>query len=107
MFFGLIAGAVLALMGVSHSRTLNRLARVYVSVMRGTPLLVQIFVIYYGLAELQYFARSDAGRRDRIVGERGRVSVGEHARRRSSAFIRDNSSPRTASDSRGARRCVT
>ena len=49
MFFGLIAGAVLALMGVSHSRTLNRLARVYVSVMRGTPLLVQIFVIYYGL----------------------------------------------------------
>ncbi|CAB3666048.1 amino acid ABC transporter permease [Paraburkholderia phenoliruptrix] len=49
MFFGLIAGAVLALMGVSHSRTLNWLARVYVSVMRGTPLLVQIFVIYYGL----------------------------------------------------------
>ncbi|AFT85942.1 amino acid ABC transporter permease [Paraburkholderia phenoliruptrix] len=49
MFFGLIAGAVLALMGVSHSRALNWLARVYVSVMRGTPLLVQIFVIYYGL----------------------------------------------------------
>ncbi|MEX3760307.1 amino acid ABC transporter permease [Paraburkholderia phenoliruptrix] len=49
MFFGLIAGAVLALMGVSHSRALNGLARVYVSVMRGTPLLVQIFVIYYGL----------------------------------------------------------
>ncbi len=49
MFFGLIAGAVLALMGVSHNRVLNWLARVYVSVMRGTPLLVQIFVIYYGL----------------------------------------------------------
>ncbi|WGS48358.1 amino acid ABC transporter permease [Paraburkholderia sp. D15] len=49
MFFGLLAGAVLALMGVSHSRALNWLARIYVSVMRGTPLLVQIFVIYYGL----------------------------------------------------------
>jgi L-cystine transport system permease protein len=49
MFFGLIAGAVLALMGVSHSRPLNWLSRIYVSVMRGTPLLVQIFVIYYGL----------------------------------------------------------
>jgi cystine transport system permease protein len=49
MFFGLIAGALLALMGVSHSRTLNWIARIYVSVMRGTPLLVQIFVIYYGL----------------------------------------------------------
>jgi cystine transport system permease protein len=49
MFFGLLAGAVLALMGVSHNRVLNWIARVYVSVMRGTPLLVQIFVIYYGL----------------------------------------------------------
>ena len=49
MIFGLLAGAVLALMGVSHNRVLNWLARLYVSVMRGTPLLVQIFVIYYGL----------------------------------------------------------
>ncbi|MFM0174874.1 amino acid ABC transporter permease [Paraburkholderia sediminicola] len=49
MIFGLIAGAVLALMGVSHNRVLNWIARIYVSVMRGTPLLVQIFVIYYGL----------------------------------------------------------
>ncbi|EEA03933.1 polar amino acid ABC transporter, inner membrane subunit [Burkholderia sp. H160] len=49
MIFGLVGGAVLALMGISHSRPLNWIARVYVSVMRGTPLLVQIFVIYYGL----------------------------------------------------------
>jgi cystine transport system permease protein len=49
MIFGLIGGAVLALMGISHSRPLNWIARLYVSVMRGTPLLVQIFVIYYGL----------------------------------------------------------
>jgi len=49
MIFGLIGGAVLALMGISHGRPLNWIARIYVSVMRGTPLLVQIFVIYYGL----------------------------------------------------------
>jgi cystine transport system permease protein len=49
MIFGLVGGAVLALMGISHSRPLNWIARIYVSVMRGTPLLVQIFVIYYGL----------------------------------------------------------
>jgi cystine transport system permease protein len=49
MIFGLIAGAMLALMGISHNRLLNWIARIYVSVMRGTPLLVQIFVIYYGL----------------------------------------------------------
>ena len=52
MIFGLIAGAVLAVMGVSHNRALNWIARVYVSVFRGTPLLVQIFVIYYGLPSL-------------------------------------------------------
>ncbi|MCM2493450.1 amino acid ABC transporter permease [Burkholderia glumae] len=52
MVFGLIAAVVLALMGIAHSRVLNAIARVYVSLMRGTPLLVQIFVIYYGLPSL-------------------------------------------------------
>jgi L-cystine transport system permease protein len=52
MFFGLLAGVVLALMGISRSAVMIGIARVYVSVMRGTPLLVQIFVIYYGLPSL-------------------------------------------------------
>jgi cystine transport system permease protein len=49
MACGLVAAVGLALMGISHSRPLNWIARVYVSVMRGTPMLVQIFVVYYGL----------------------------------------------------------
>lgn len=49
MIFGLVFGVVLALMGISTNRVLPRIARLYVSVMRGTPLLVQIFVVYYGL----------------------------------------------------------
>ncbi|SDC52703.1 amino acid ABC transporter membrane protein, PAAT family [Cupriavidus sp. YR651] len=49
MAFGLLIGIVVALMGISHAPVLNRAARVYVSIMRGTPLLVQIFVVYYGL----------------------------------------------------------
>ena len=52
MIFGLLAASVLAVMGLSHNRALNWIARVYVSLMRGTPLLVQIFVIYYGLPSL-------------------------------------------------------
>src|ERR1700744_4141129 len=48
MIFGLLAASVIAVMGISHNRVLNWIARVYVSLMRGTPLLVQIFVIYYG-----------------------------------------------------------
>ena len=52
MIFGLLAASVIAVMGISHNRVLNWLARIYVSLMRGTPLLVQIFVIYYGLPSL-------------------------------------------------------
>ncbi|WDD94318.1 amino acid ABC transporter permease [Burkholderia sp. FERM BP-3421] len=52
MVFGLIAAVALALMGISRIAVLAGLARVYVSLMRGTPLLVQIFVIYYGLPSL-------------------------------------------------------
>jgi L-cystine transport system permease protein len=49
MVFGLVIGIVVALMGIGHQRILKLIARVYVSIMRGTPLLVQIFVVYYGL----------------------------------------------------------
>jgi len=57
MAFGLTAATLVALMGISNSTTLRRIAQVYVSIMRGTPLLVQIFVIYYGLpAQPRYFA---------------------------------------------------
>ncbi|WP_347557687.1 amino acid ABC transporter permease [Robbsia sp. KACC 23696] len=49
MIFGLVAAVVLATMGISHNRLLVGIARTYVSVIRGTPLLVQIFVVYYGL----------------------------------------------------------
>lgn len=49
MGFGLLVGIVVALMGITHQPALKTVARVYVSIMRGTPLLVQIFVVYYGL----------------------------------------------------------
>ncbi|SDH03772.1 cystine transport system permease protein [Pseudomonas flavescens] len=52
MFFGLILGFLLALMRLSPSRLLDWPARVYVSFFRGTPLLVQLFMIYYGLPQL-------------------------------------------------------
>lgn len=51
MIFGLLIGFVIALMRLSPNRALQTLARIYVSFIRGTPLLVQLFVIYYGLAQ--------------------------------------------------------
>lgn len=52
MFFGLLLGFGLALMRLSSLMLLRGIARVYVSFFRGTPLLVQLFMIYYGLPEL-------------------------------------------------------
>jgi cystine transport system permease protein len=52
MFFGLLLGFGLALMRLSRFKLVSWLARVYVSFFRGTPLLVQLFVIYYGLPQV-------------------------------------------------------
>ena len=49
MIGGLAIGVPVALMRISPWAGVRLPAIVYVSVMRGTPLLVQIFVIYYGL----------------------------------------------------------
>ena len=51
MAFGLLIGFALALMRRSKRRALTIPARVYISFIRGTPLLVQLFLIYYGLAQ--------------------------------------------------------
>ncbi|KDB08108.1 polar amino acid ABC transporter, inner membrane subunit [Burkholderia sp. lig30] len=52
MVFGLMAGLVIAIMRISHNRLAAGVAQGYVSLMRGTPLLVQMFVVYYGFPDL-------------------------------------------------------
>lgn len=52
MLLGLPLGFAVALARLSRFAFLRGLSSVFVSFMRGTPLLVQIFVIYYGLPSL-------------------------------------------------------
>jgi cystine transport system permease protein len=52
MVGGIAIGFPTALLRMGRSRLLRWPADLYVSVMRGTPLLVQIFVIYYGLPSI-------------------------------------------------------
>ncbi|MBZ5794396.1 amino acid ABC transporter permease [Burkholderia sp. LMG 32019] len=52
MALGLIVGLVIAIMRIGSNRPAAALAQGYVSLMRGTPLLVQMFVVYYGLPDL-------------------------------------------------------
>jgi cystine transport system permease protein len=49
---GLIIALIVALMRLSRIRVVSAIGRVYVSVIRGTPLLVQLFVIFFGLPSI-------------------------------------------------------
>jgi cystine transport system permease protein len=46
---GLVLAILTALARLSNIKLLQIIARVYVSAIRGTPLLVQLFIIFYGL----------------------------------------------------------
>ncbi|MCM3846115.1 amino acid ABC transporter permease [Pseudonocardia sp. DR1-2] len=49
---GLVLALLLALARISSNRPLSWLARAYISVVRGTPLLVQLFIVFYALPQL-------------------------------------------------------
>jgi cystine transport system permease protein len=52
MICGLALGFVLAVARIVRWAPARRLASFYVSAMRGTPLLVQVFIVYYGLPSI-------------------------------------------------------
>lgn len=49
---GLVIALVIALMRLSPVPVVSQIARFYISLIRGTPLLVQLFLIFYGLPQL-------------------------------------------------------
>jgi polar amino acid transport system permease protein len=52
MVLALVLGLVAALGRLSRLRPLRFLSTLYVELVRGTPLLVQLFIVYYGLPSL-------------------------------------------------------
>ncbi|MEM5327018.1 amino acid ABC transporter permease [Paraburkholderia sp. JHI2823] len=46
---GGVVGLLLLVMRVSQSRVLRSLVRLYIEVFQGTPLLLQLFIVYFGL----------------------------------------------------------
>ena len=57
-FCGLILAILLLLMRISGKWYLNYPAQIYIFVFRGTPILVQIFIIYYGLPQFGFIRNS-------------------------------------------------
>lgn len=49
---GTVLGTILAIMRLSSNKILKFIASAYVEFIRGTPLLVQVFIFYYGIPSL-------------------------------------------------------
>ena len=58
LFFGIFVGAFFALMRTSKNKVLYYISYYYSYIFRGTPLLVQIFIIYFGLGQVEWIRES-------------------------------------------------
>ena len=58
LLFGLFVGLFFAILRINKNIFINKFAYVYSYVFRGTPLLVQIFIIYFGLGQIEYLRSS-------------------------------------------------
>ena len=58
LFFGIFVGVFFAILRTSNKKILSLFSYYYSYVFRGTPLLVQIFIIYFGLAQIQWKRQS-------------------------------------------------
>ncbi|MGG0643925.1 amino acid ABC transporter permease [Sporosarcina gallistercoris] len=49
---GTILGVIFALMKISNSKILQTIANLYITLIRGTPLIVQIMFLYFGITSI-------------------------------------------------------
>ena len=54
VFCGAILGCLVALMRISNCKPLQAVSKLYITVIRGTPMLVQLYIVYYQLSFIQY-----------------------------------------------------
>lgn len=54
VFCGAILGCLVALMRISNCKPLQAFSKLYITVIRGTPMLVQLYIVYYQMSFIQY-----------------------------------------------------
>lgn len=52
LIIGMIIGFVTCLMGISSNKILKAISGVYIWIIRGTPMIVQAFIVYFGMPQL-------------------------------------------------------
>jgi len=58
LFFGVFVGVFFAILRTSKNKILFLISYYYSYIFRGTPLLVQIFIIYFGLGQVEWVRES-------------------------------------------------
>ena len=58
LFFGIFVGVFFAILRISKNKILFFISYYYSYIFRGTPLLVQIFIIYFGLGQVEWIRES-------------------------------------------------
>jgi len=58
LFFGIFVGAFFAVLRTSKNKMIYYISYYYSYIFRGTPLLVQIFIIYFGLGQVEWIRES-------------------------------------------------
>ena len=58
LFFGIFVGVFFAILRTGKNKVLYYISYYYSYILRGTPLLVQIFIIYFGLGQVEWIRES-------------------------------------------------
>ena len=58
LFFGIFVGIFFAILRTGKIKILSNISYYYSYIFRGTPLLVQIFIIYFGLGQVEWIRES-------------------------------------------------
>ncbi|MFJ7745408.1 amino acid ABC transporter permease [Peribacillus sp. NPDC097295] len=56
IILGFLIGLVVAMLRLAPFKILNWIAKIYVDAIRGTPFIVQLFFIYFGINSLQFIS---------------------------------------------------
>lgn len=64
LLFGFVLGLFLALPRIYNIPIVNQLAKVYISFFRGTPIMVQLFIVFYGILALTGLIGIDTSKMD-------------------------------------------
>ncbi|MGE7999857.1 amino acid ABC transporter permease [Lysinibacillus sp. NPDC093190] len=64
ILFGMLLGIVIAIPKLLHIPVLKQIITIYISFIRGTPILVQLFLVFYGIPALLKLVNIDVTRMD-------------------------------------------